>query len=180
MAKISWRRIPFIAISVLVFLLSMTAIHPIFVFLVIVALLCVATIGVGLSYAPRPYSWGPPKCSESHQATKKTWLIILLCCTFTASILLTHWPLRLSFKLTQASLDKMATQVKTGNSLPSSQFAGVFHIYGGAHQGDVVYLWLDEYPIDRMALIQAPLDKVSSMKNDYSIIFLHEKWSLIY
>jgi hypothetical protein len=93
------------------------------------------------------------------------------------SILVTQWPLRLTFALSRPALEQMAQSLRSGNKLQGPQRAGFFLIREASFKfyPDTVCLWIALEPNGNRGFIQGP----SNVMQSASHIWLDKRWRLV-
>ena len=66
---------------------------------------------------------------EGRAARFKAALIVVAAISVAASVLMTHWPLRLAFYVSSPALNRLADRVEAGGTLSRPEWAGLYRIY---------------------------------------------------
>lgn len=173
------RLVPFIIAALLVSGMSFFGSHPAYIFIFAAISLSTAAIILALSYAELPYSWQRYNATEPRRTSRATKWIIGASIVFTLSVLTTHWPLRLSYALSKASLNRIAAQVTSGTKVSAPQSAAVFSVSQAHSDLGLVCLWIDEDMGEPIGFVQGPPSQVEQRFANYEIIALGDDWSLV-
>ncbi len=179
LSKHSMRVLPFFIVAALTSGFSFLGSHPAHVFVFSIFMLSVAAVLLAVSYAERPYSWRQTKTAVSRHSNRMTMIIISASVALTISVLVTHWPLRLSYSLSKASLNRIAKQVTSGTKALSPQSASVFSVTRADVDNGLVCLWIDEDMGEPIGFVQGSLNKIKARFPDYNIIVLDGNWCLV-
>lgn len=117
--------------------------------------------------------------SKSLSAVKLNFLLTLSCLLIFLSVPMTNWPLRVAFKFSRQSFDRIANQLQVGRTYPEPIHIGLFSIKKAEvyKLNGKVCLWTDMDPAGKTGFTKCPINNVPF--NLWSIIQLDENWQFI-
>ena len=120
-----------------------------------------------------------PHRYKSPLARKISTIIGLICLTLFISVPITHWPLRLAFKLSRPSFDRIANSLRAGSKFPQPVRVGFFRIKKAEvyKLNGKVCLWTDLDPGGKTGFTQCPPNYVPF--NLWSMIELDKDWQFV-
>ena len=112
-------------------------------------------------------------------AAKFGFKIAIVCLVVFVSVPVTNWPLRLAFKLSRTSFDKIASALQGGKTFPEAVQVGLFRIKRAEvyKLNGRICLWTDLDPAGKTGFTKSPINDVPF--NLWSIIELNEDWQFI-
>lgn len=168
------RVLPFIIGAFLLAGMSFLGTHPAYVLVFALVVISVAALILAASYAEHR-SWGQHKTPVA-RASRGTWIIIGLSAAFIVSIPMTHWPLHLSFLLSQRSMNKLAGQIASGTKVLAPQETGVFSVAQADSHDGLVCLWTNEDMGEPVGFMQGAPHKIKADYSNYEVIVLSDNW----
>ncbi len=100
------------------------------------------------------------------------------CLALVVSVPYAHWPLRIAYLLSRASLDRLAREACAGRPVAGPAQAGLFRVQQvEVSRHGVVCLWVDTNPAGRTGFVQC--DPAHVPFNLWSMISLDDRWQFI-
>lgn len=98
---------------------------------------------------------------EPHRP-RTAWLVTPLCLVVVFSAVWLDWPLRTRFALSRRALENEAAHLLAGTFRAWPRTVGLYRVEGGrtVQSQDRVYLYLESWPADRVALVYSPHERV--------------------
>lgn len=118
------------------------------------------------------------KC-RSVRARKMNGFIGFVCLAVFVSVPVTHWPLRLAYKLSRPSFDAVAQSLQSGAKFPQPIRVGLFSIEKAEiyERNGKICLWTDLEPSGNMGFTKCPPHDVPF--NLWSMIKLDDSWQYV-
>lgn len=104
----------------------------------------------------------------------------ILCLSINLSSAIFQWPARLSYAASRPSLEKIATEVRSGRSLSVPRRAGLLVVQRAEiRRGDVVCLWTDFQPGGNSGFVACDAERAEREFNLFDRLSLDDRWQFI-